>query len=61
VLGPIQRSVSALNRVQKRAVKFANDTIELGSESLAQRRLVDGICAFFKAFTAGMRLESDRE
>ena len=38
MLGPIQTSgqVSALNRVQKRAAKFANNINESGSETLAQ-------------------------
>jgi len=37
--------VSALNRVQKRAAKFANNINESGWETLAQRRLVARICA----------------
>ena len=45
--------VSALNRVQKRAAKFANSIIEPGWETLAQRRLVARICALFKAYTGG--------
>ena len=45
--------VSALNRVQKRAAKFANNINELGWESLAQRRLIARICALFKAYTGG--------
>ena len=38
----------ALNRVQKRAAKFANNMNELGWENLAQRRLIDRICFLFK-------------
>jgi hypothetical protein len=49
VSGPIQ--VSALNRVQKRAAKFANQTNESGWETLAQRRMIARICALFKAYT----------
>ena len=41
--------VSALNRVQKGAAKFANNINESGWETLAQRRLIARIC-----------LESDR-
>jgi hypothetical protein len=41
--------VRALNRVQKRAAKFANNINESGWETLAQRRLIARIC-----------LESDR-
>ena len=37
--------VSALNRVQKRAAKFANNIKESGWETLAQRRLVARLCA----------------
>jgi len=54
VLGPIhRRSESALNRVQTRAAKFANNINESGWETLAQRRLIGRICAIFKAYTRG--------
>ena len=43
--------VSALNRVQKRAAKFANNINEMGWETLAQRRLIVRICALFNAYT----------
>ena len=42
--------VGALNRVQKRAAKFANNINESGWETLAQRRLVARIYALFKAY-----------
>ena len=45
--------VSTLNRVQKRAAKFANNLNESGWETMAQRRLRALICAFFKAYTGG--------
>jgi len=45
--------VSALNQVQKRAAKFANNINKLGWETLAQRRLVARLCALFKAYTGG--------
>lgn len=45
--------VSALNRVQKRAAKFANNNNESGWETLEQRRLVARLCALFKAYTGG--------
>jgi len=52
VLGPIhRRSESALNRVQTRAAKFANNINESGWETLAQRRLIARICALYKAYT----------
>jgi len=41
----------ALNPVQKRAAKFANNINESGWESLAQRRLIARICALYKACT----------
>ena len=44
--------VGALNRVQKRATKFANIE-ESGWETLAQRRLIARICALYKAYTGG--------
>ena len=45
--------VRALNWVQKRAAKFANNINELGWETLAQCRLIARICALFKAYTVG--------
>jgi len=45
--------VSALNRVQNRAAKFANNINESGWETLAQRRLIARICALFKSYTGG--------
>jgi len=45
--------VNALNRVQKRADKFANNINEWGWETLAQRRLIARICALFKAYVGG--------
>ena len=45
--------ISALNRMQKRADKFANNINESGWETLAQRRLIGRICAIFKAYTRG--------
>ena len=45
--------VSALNRMQKRAAKFARNINESGWESLAQRIFVARICALFKAYTGG--------
>ena len=45
--------VSALNRVQKRAAKFANNINESCWETLAQRRLRARICVLFKAYTWG--------
>ena len=43
--------VNALNRVQKRAAKFAKNKNELGWETLAQRRMMARLCALFKAYT----------
>jgi len=43
--------VSALNRVQRRAAKFANNINVSGWQTLAQRRLRARICANFKAYT----------
>ena len=52
MLGPYREGqVSALNRVQKRAAKFANNINVSGWETLAQRRLMARICALFKANT----------
>ena len=43
--------VTALNRVQKRADKFANNVNESGWETLAQRRLIARICALFNSYS----------
>jgi hypothetical protein len=54
VLGPYREcQVGALNRVQKRADKFANNTNQSVWEILALRRLVDRIRELFKAYTGG--------
>jgi len=45
--------VSALNRVQKEAAKFANGINESGWKTLARRRLMARRCALFKAYTGG--------
>ena len=45
--------VSALNPVQMRAAKFANNINESGWETLARRRLIARICAIFKAYARG--------
>jgi hypothetical protein len=39
--------------MQKRAAKFANNTKEMGWETLTQRRAISRICALFKAYTGG--------
>ena len=48
-----KNQVSALNRVQKRAAKFANNINESGWETLPQRRIIARICALFQAYTMG--------
>ena len=45
--------VRALNRVQKRAANFANNTNESGWETLAQHRVIVRLCTLFKALTGG--------
>jgi len=46
---PYGGQVSALNQLQKRAAKFANNVNELGWETLAQCRLIARICVLSKA------------
>ena len=46
--------INALDRVQKRAAKFAQNT-GLGWESLAQRRKTARMCALFKAYKGEKR------
>jgi hypothetical protein len=54
VLEPYREGqVSALNRLKKGAPKVANNINEWGWETLAQRRLIAQMCAFFKACTEG--------
>jgi len=48
-----ESQVSALNWVQKKVAKFANNINESGWETLAQHRLIPRICALFKACTRG--------
>jgi hypothetical protein len=50
---PYRGQINALNRVQKRAAKFAKSINESGWETLAQRRMIARICALFKAYTGG--------
>jgi len=50
---PYRGQVSAINRVQKTAAKFANNINESGWETLAQCRMIAGICALFKAYSWG--------
>jgi len=45
--------VRALNRVQKRAAKFANNLNDSGWETFARCRLIARIFALFKAYTGG--------
>jgi len=53
--------VNALNRVQKRAAKFANNINEWGWETLAQRRLIARICALFMAYIGGRAWKAIRD
>ena len=43
--------ISALDRVQKKAVKFAHHTNNPNWETLASRRKLSRICALFKAYS----------
>ena len=43
--------VSALNRVQQRAAKFANNVSDSGWETSAQQRSIAQICALLQAYT----------
>ena len=50
MLGPYREGqVRALNGVQQRAAKFANNINVLGWETLAQRRFIAQISALFTA------------
>ena len=54
MLGPYREGqVRALNRVQNRAAKFANNINESGWETLAQSIIIARICALFKAYNGG--------
>jgi hypothetical protein len=43
--------IGALNRVQGRAAKFANNVDQTGWESLEERRKISRLCTLFKAYT----------
>jgi hypothetical protein len=43
--------ISALDRVQKKAAKFAHHTTSLNWETLALRRKLSHLCALFKAYS----------
>jgi hypothetical protein len=43
--------IYALDRVQKKAAKFAYHTNELNWKTLSQRRMISRLCALFKAYT----------
>jgi len=43
--------ISALDRVQKKAAKFAHHTNSSNWENLASRRKLSRICALFKAYS----------
>ena len=49
----MEQCVGTYTEVQKRAAKFANNIKESGWETLAQRRMIAGICVLFKAYTGG--------
>jgi hypothetical protein len=46
-----ERQINALDRVQKKAAQFANDTKAYELETLAQRRTVTRLCTLFKAYS----------
>jgi hypothetical protein len=43
--------IDALNQVQRRAAKFANNADQMGWESLEEHRMVSRIYALFKTYT----------
>jgi len=49
--------ISALDRVQKKAAKFAHHTISSKWEILASRRKLSRICALFKAYSGERALK----
>ena len=52
MLGSIQGiQISALDCVQNKAAKFAQHSGSSDGESLAQRRKIARMCAFYKAYT----------
>jgi hypothetical protein len=51
-VGTLNRGqIGALNRVQRRVAKFANNTDQTCWKSLAERRMVSRLCILFKAYT----------
>jgi hypothetical protein len=43
--------IGALNRVQRRVAKFANNADQMDWESLVECRMLSRLCALFKAYT----------
>jgi hypothetical protein len=52
--------INALDRVQKKAAKFANHTKDSVWKTLAQRRQIARICSHFKAYTAKRACKATR-
>jgi len=50
--------ISALDRVQKKAAKFAHHKNSPNWENLASRRKLSRICAIFKSLLWGTRMET---
>ena len=50
--------VKALDRVQRRAAKFANSLNDSGWETLTQRSLLARLCALYKAYTGSRAWKS---
>ena len=50
--------ISASDRVQKKAAKFAHHTNSLNRETLASRRKLSHICALFKAYPGERALKA---
>ena len=53
--------INALDRVQKKAAKFVNDTKDSAWETLAQRRQIARICSHFKAYTGERAWRATRD
>jgi hypothetical protein len=56
-----QGQINALDRMQKKAAKFAHHRNELNWKTLTERRKLARLCAFFKAYTGERAWKAVRE
>jgi hypothetical protein len=56
-----ERQINALDRVEKKAAQFTNNTKDSEWETLAQRRTIACLCTLFKAYCGGRTWKALRD